>query len=238
VLGFLDAATYPLRGLGFLFRHPRLWPPAAAAFGVNLLIFTAGMVAFVVFLPDLARAATPDRFPAWSAWFIGALIALAGLLAAVFLFTIVGNLVAGPFLEVVAERALRELGESPPPSPPLARAILRSVASQLLKLVLFGLLQAALLLTLPLGPVYPVLAGGVAAFFFALEYLDYPLGARGLGAAARPRWVARRLSPSLGFGAACLMVHLVPLLGYAALPASVCGAVLLARRLDAGPSKS
>ena len=233
MIGFFEAALYPLKGLAFLLRRPSLWPPAAAAFAVNLVLFTAALVAFFVWLPDLARAATPDRLPAWSAWIAGVLLAAAGLLATAFLFTIVGHAVAAPFLDALAERALRDLGETPPPGPSLGRALLRGLAGQLLKLVLFGLVQAALLLTwvTPLVLVYPLLAGAVAAFFFALEYFDYPLGARGLGAGERPSYLLRRLRPGLGFGAACFLLHLVPLLGYAALPASVCGAALLVHRL-------
>jgi CysZ protein len=234
MIGFFDAALYPLRGLGYLLRRPALWPPALAAFAVNLVLFTAALVAFFWWLPDLSRAVTPDRLPAWTAWIFGLLIAAAGLLSTVFLFTIVGHAVAAPFLDSLAERALRDLGETLPPPPSFARSLLRGLAGQLLKLTLFGVIQAALLLTLvtPLGLLYPVLAGTVAAFFFALEYLDYPLGARGLGAGERPSFVVRRARPSLGFGAACLLLHLIPLLAYVALPASVCGAALLVRRLD------
>lgn len=233
-MGFVEAALHPLKGLGFLLRRPALWPRAAAAFAINVVIFTAGLVAFFWWLPDLARALTPDRLPAWTAWIFGALIAAAGLFSSAFLFTIVGHLVAGPILDGLAELALKDLGETLPPAPSFGRALARSVANQLLKLLLFGLIQAGLLLTLltPLGLLYPVLASLVGAFFFALEYLDYPLGARGLGAGERPSYVARRLRPSLGFGLACLVLHLIPLLAYAALPASVCGAALLVHRLD------
>jgi CysZ protein len=232
--GFLEAALHPLKGLGFLLRRPALWPPAAAAFAVNVILFTAALIAFIVWLPDLARAATPDRFPAWTAWIAGVLLAAAGLLATLFLFTIVGNAVAAPFLDALAARALKDLGETLPPGAPLGRALLRSVGGQLLKLALFGSVQALLLLSLltPLGLLYPILAGVVAAFFFALEYVDYPLGARGVGNADRLRFVAGRPRPFLGFGAACLLLQLVPLLGYLAMPASVCGAVLLVRRLE------
>jgi len=246
MIGFFDAALHPLKGLGFLLRRPALWPPALAAFAVNVVLFTAGLVAFFVWLPDLARAVTPDRLPAWTAWIFGLLIAAAGLLSTVFLFTIVGHAVAAPFLDSLAERALRDLGETLPPPPSFARSLLRGLGGQLLKLALFGVIQGALLLTLvtPLGLVYPVLAGTVAAFFFALEYVDYPLGARGLGAGERPGFVVRRARPCLGFGAACLLLHMIPLLAYIALPASVCGAALLVHRLappltgsDAGPKK-
>lgn len=237
MIGFFGAALYPLKGLGFLLQRPALWPRAAAAFAVNVVIFTAALFAFFYWLPDLAKAVTPDQLPAWTAWIFGTLIAAAGIFATAFLFTIVGHIVAGPILDGLAELALRELGETLPPAPSFGRALLRTVANQLLKLLLFGVVQGVLLLTLvtPLGLLYPVLAAGVAAFFFALEYFDYPLGARGLGAGERPGFVARRLRPGLGFGLACFLLHLVPLLSYLALPASVCGATLLVHRLDRKP---
>lgn len=233
-MGFLEAALHPLRGLAFLARRPGLWPWAAAAFAVNVVLFTAGIVALVVWLPDLARALTPESWPAWTVWISGVLVAAAGLLAVVFLFTVVGNMVAAPFLDVLAERALRDLGETLPPGPPLPRVLLKAVAGQLLKLAILAGIHVPLLalLVTPAAPVVPLLSGTVAAFFLAVEYLEYPLSARGLGARARLRYVAGRPGPALGFGAACLLIHLVPLLGYAALPACVCGAVLLARRLD------
>lgn len=234
MIGFFEAALYPLKGLGFLLRRPALWPPAAAAFAVNLLLFTAALAAFFIWLPDLARALTPDRLPAWTAWIFGVLLGAAGLLTTLFLFTIVGHAVAAPFLDALAERSLRDLGETLPPAASFGRALARGLAGQALKLLLFGLVQGILLLTLvtPVALLYPLLGGGVAAFFLALEYLDYPLGARGLAAGERSGYVVRRLRPGLGFGGACLVLHLVPLLGYLALPASVCGAALLVHRLD------
>lgn len=237
-MGFFSAALYPARGLAFLLRRPSLWGWAGAAFAVNVVLFTAAAVAFVAWLPDLARVLTPEGWPAWTAWIAGALVAAAGLFAVVFLFTIVGNLVAAPFLDALAERALRELGETLPAGPPLGRFLLKAVGGQLLKLVIVVVVQAPLLLLLltPAAPLAPILSGAAGAFFLAVEYLEYPLGARGLGARARLRFVAARPGTSMGFGAACLLIHLVPLLGYAALPANVCGAVLLARRLDAPPS--
>lgn len=238
-MGFLDAALYPLRGLAYLARRPALWPWAGAAFAVNVVLFTAGIVAFIVWLPDLSRALTPESWPSWTVWISGLLVAAAGLLAVVFLFTVVGNLVAAPFLDALAERALRDLGEALPPGPPLGRMLLKGVAGQVLKLAILAAVHVPLiaLLVTPAAPIVPLLSGAAAAFFLAVEYLDYPLGARGLGTRARLRYVAGRAGPSMGFGTACLLLHLVPLLGYAALPACVCGAVLLARRLD-GVQKS
>ncbi|HYF01365.1 MAG TPA: EI24 domain-containing protein, partial [Planctomycetota bacterium] len=129
-MGFFDAALYPLRGLAFLARRPSLWPWAGAAFAVNLVLFTAALVAFVVWLPDIARALTPERWPAWTIWIAGVLVAAAGLVAVVFLFTLVGHVVAAPFLDALAERALRELGETLAPGPPLPRLLLRAAGSQ------------------------------------------------------------------------------------------------------------
>ena len=43
---------------------------------------------------------------------------------------------------------------------------------------------------------------------------------------------------TVGFGLACFLIHLVPFLGYLALPASVCGATLLSCELDRTHSSS
>jgi CysZ protein len=76
-----------------------------------------------------------------------------------------------------------------------------------------------------------LLASGVLAVFtvwmLALEYLDFPLGNRGLlfpeqrELAAQHRWVV------LGFGSAVFLLTLIPLVNFTVMPAAVAGATRL-----------
>jgi CysZ protein len=238
--GFFRGLGYPFRGFAFLAGHRALWKYAAGAYAVNFLFFTAAFVALYAFWPDLLEAVTPRKTPPWLAWFMGCLIMILAAFLALLLFTIVGNLVAGPFLDAMTERMMGLLGETLPPSRGPGSALVRSVVNQFVKLVLFGGIQVLLfvLWITPLGFLHPPLAGFLTVLFLALEFADYPLDARRVPVPARLAWVFRHARPALGFGAACFALSFVPFLLYFLLPFAVAGAVLLVRDIDAAGSKS
>ncbi len=237
--GFFLALTYPLRGLAYLRRRPELWKYAAWAFVLNLLALAALSAVFFLFLPDLAHKLTPSRTLAWVGILVSCLLTLAWMVVLFFLSTILGNLVAGPFLDAMTGRILAERGEALPPPRGLASAIARSVLNQALKLLFFGAFQGGLLLLLATHAalLYPPLSALAAVLFFGFEFLDYPLDARGLGVPRRVRYLAAHPGATLGYGTACLLLALVPLLGYLALPLTVAGAALLVHDIDADSSK-
>jgi len=148
----------------------------------------------------------------------------------------VGNILAGPFLDAMTERILRELGETLPPPRGTLRALGRSVVNQVLKLVFFGGIQIALLLLHLLPGVgtalHPVLSTLVSVAFLGFEYLDYPLDARHLSVPARFAWLWRHPGEALGFGAVLFPILLIPFIGYVLLPLAVAGASLLAHQVD------
>jgi uncharacterized protein involved in cysteine biosynthesis len=238
--GFWRGLTYPFRGVAFLARHRALWTYAAGAFLLNAVIFTAAAVAFWALLPDLVDLLTPDRAWTWVKTVVSIIVGLAAFLLALVLYTIVGNLVAGPFLDAMTERMLGILGESLPPGRGWASAIGRAIVNQLVKLVLFGGIQILLLVLLltPVGFLHPPLAGFLTVLFLALEFADYPLDARRVPVPSRLAWAFRHARPALGFGSACLALSFVPFLLYVLLPSAACGAVLLVRDIDAGAEKT
>jgi CysZ protein len=236
---FLLALSYPFRGVAFFLRRPGLWKYAAAAFAINLALFALLAVLFFKHRADLVSWITPARFPPWLrsalGWILTGLAAAAGL----FLFTIVGNLLATPFLDAMTERILRELGEQLPAGRGPGRALLRALVNQTLKLALFGGVQALLLLFLltPVAFLHPPLSAFLAVLFLGFEYADYPLAARSLSVPDRVGWLLEHLGAALGFGTVILAILWIPLLGYLFLPLAVAGASLLAHDLDRPSSK-
>jgi CysZ protein len=221
---------YLFRGLAYLFRHRELWPHALLAFAVNVVVFSVAVAALVYCFGDLTALA-PDWAGLAGEIVLGVLIAAAGLVLLLFAYTIVGNAIAGPFLDAMCQRMLAGLGESPPPPRPLLASILIPPFRQLKKLVIFGALQLAALL-LWLIPAIGALAHAIAAatllfYFLGYEYLEYPLDARGLGVGQRIRYTRRHLGRTLAFGASVALISLVPFLGYLCLPVSVAAATLL-----------
>ncbi len=237
--GFFRAMFYPFKGIGYLFSHHELWKYAFLAFFTNAVVLTALGLAYYFFAHDwLHDKLTPDELPKWLGWLkpvwgivTSCLLYLVVMTIGLFLITIVGNIVAGPFLEVMTAKMLVALGEPAPKERGFMAALGRSVVNQLLKLFIFGGLQVAIL-PLIFTPVWPVLSGLLTVLFLSNEYWDYALEARGHLVPGRLGFLLKRPGPALGFGGVLWLVLFVPLLPYLMLPASVCGATLLVHDLD------
>ena len=65
------------------------------------------------------------------------------------------------------------------------------------------------------------------AWMLALEYADYPLSNRGLSFRDQRRLLRRHWPLALGFGSVVLLLTLIPLVNFLAMPAAVIGATLM-----------
>jgi CysZ protein len=235
---FFTALTYPFRGVAYFLGRPALWKYAGAAVAIHLLALTLLLVLYFEFRADIVGGITPDRFPHWlqtaSAWMLSALIFVAVLFAAL----VLGNLLSLPFLDALTERILRDLGETLPPSRGIRHALRRSLVNQTLKLLLFGAVQAGLLVlyVTPLGVLHPPLSAFIGVLFLGFDYLDYPLDARQVPVPERFAWLVGHAGATLGYGSVLFLVLLVPLLGTVLMPLTVAGAALLAHRIDSPES--
>ncbi len=162
------------------------------------------------------------------------LVAIVLFIALAWAYTLVANILAAPFNGLLAERVESHLtGRPPPPGGSfveLVRAVPRTLMSEASK-ILYLLAWAIPLLLLPFIPVVnvaaPVIAGLFAAWVFALEYLDYPMGNRGANFGAVRRAAGERRTTSLAFGGTVALASTVPLLNLVVMPAAVAGATAL-----------
>ncbi len=174
--------------------------------------------------------------PGWLSWLqylLWPLFALSLLLVFFYGFSLVANLIAAPFNGLLAEAVERHLtGQPPPPSSwkRLLAELLPTMLAELRKLLYFvgWSLPFLLLFLVPgLNLAAPVLWGLFSAWMLALEYMDYPMANHGLlFPAQRQRLRARRLL-ALGLGSAILLLTLVPVINFVAMPAGVAGATVL-----------
>ena len=236
---FLTALTYPFRGMAYFFGRPALWKFAVSAVAIHVLAFAILIVSYFHYRANLVSWMTPDRFPHWLQAAAGWVISLLGFVAVLFAAFLAGNLLSVPILDALTARVLIELGETLPPGRSMRHAVQRSLVNQTLKLLIFGAIQAALLLlyVTPLAFVHPPISAFLGVLFLGFDYLDYPLDARQLPVPARFGWVLRHAGATLGYGSVLFLVLLVPLLGTMLLPLTVVGAALLAHHLDStGPT--
>ncbi|HTF55667.1 MAG TPA: EI24 domain-containing protein [Planctomycetota bacterium] len=229
--GFFDAMTYSIRGTVHLLNHRELWHYAVKSLlvGVVLFMVVAGIVvAYTVGLHE--RLFSKGLDPITGLLGCGAVIG--GIIGGIILFTVIGNVIAGPFLEAMTERMMADAGRVRETREGYWAALWRSLRDQALRLLLFLMVQGALIgaYCTPVAFLHPIAATVVTAFFFAFEHLEYPLEARGMRVLDRFSWVLHRPAPALGFGATLCII--IPALGFALLPGVVCGAVLLEHDLE------
>jgi len=243
------------RGFRLLRSQPSLWPWAALPFVVNLAAFALAIWAFVANLDVLAapleRALDPGEPSAWWGWaWAGPLLLLAALVrwlllaalgvAIYFLFTVVGGLVAAPFLDVLSERVERLVAGAPAREgggfAELVRRALRSVLEEGKRTLFFLIVQLAILAFGLIPGVQLVAAVASLAFtalFLPLDYTAYALDRRGVRFRARQRWILAHRAEMLGFGAFGLALFFVPGLSFLCLPWLVTSGTLLV--LELGP---
>ena len=226
----LRAFAAPFRGLR-LIALPRFRRYAALPLLLNIVLFSAmGALAFSqagTWIDQVLPAGGWHDSVRWLAWPV---LALAFLLISFFTFTAVGNVIAAPFADRLAERVLADLGSGGGSPAPIAAGVARSLADGLRKLwhLASRALPVLLLFLVPgVNLAAPAVWFLVGSWLLAFEYLEYAAGAQGVGFVEQRRRMRRNPLLALGFGAGVAVLTLTPVLNLAAIPASVAGACLL-----------
>jgi CysZ protein len=169
----------------------------------------------------------------WLHWLLWPLFVLTALVVVFYTFSVVANVIAAPFNGLLAERVEKlanPAGATPPTTELTWKELVLSPLTELNKLLYF-IGWAIPLLVLSFVPVInvaaPVLWALFSAWMLALEYSDYPLGNRGLSFREQRRLLRKRWPLTLSFGGMALLLTLIPVLNFLAMPAAVIGATLM-----------
>ncbi len=236
--GLIGGVLFPLRGAGFIFRHPRLTVYAAIPFLVNLLLFTG----FFFFSLRYFNTWLEKLMPQGEAWYWVVLtylatvvFGLALLLLIGFTFTLAANIIASPFndaLSAKTETLVRGRETSAPFSlPGIIRETGRTVLEEVKKIV-FYLAAMACLLLLNLIPVagqilYVILGTLLTITWLALEFLDYSLSRNQYRFGEKLKFIKLHIFPVFGFGLGVFVVLLIPVINLFLIPMAVVAATLL-----------
>ena len=222
----------PLRGLGLLF-SPGLRRYVVLPLLVNILIF--GLTAWIgshYFEQFIAWALPADSWLSWLEWLLWPIFVIAYLLVAFYSFTIMANLIAAPFNGILSARVEEKLtGKLPEDSPTgLMGEILPAITGELGKLWYFALraVPVLILMVIPginaLGSALWILLG---FWFLSIEYMDYPMGNHQIRPRDQRRLLRRHPLHAWAFGAGANLLMMIPVVNFAAMPATVAGATLL-----------
>lgn len=235
---FVSGFFYPFQSLRFIWKNPKLLKYVAIPFLINLIVFSGAVFLGLDFFGDIVARYVPRG----EAWYWAFLTFFAWLLASVvtallvfFCFTVVGNLIASPFNDLLSERT-EEILAGVGTAEPFAwktfggdawRAIV--VEGKKMGFFVIGMLVLLLLNLIPvLGQLlYSISAALFTLFFLAVEYLGYVLSRKRLSFARQRRYVFGQISLHLGFAVGVLCLLAVPLMQLLCIPLAVVGATRL-----------
>jgi len=230
------------KGVGYLreglrlMRTPGLRRYVAVPLLVSIVLFSAAIMAGIHWL-EVLLGWLLGWLPSWLDWLqylLWPLFALTGVLLVFYTFSLLTNLVAAPFNGLLAEAVERHLdGRTMQDAggwKALLADIVPSLVSELRKLLYIGLRALPLALLFLIPPVNlaaPFLWALFSAWMLVIEYMDYPMGNHRLRFAEQRKRLRGRRLLGLGFGGASMLMTMIPVVNFLAMPASVAGATAM-----------
>ncbi len=231
---FVTGLRAPFAGFGLIGR-PGIRLYVLVPLAVNTLLFAAVIAFGVQTIGDLIHwLSSLWTWLEWIAWLLWPLFVIIALAVVFFCFSAVINLIAAPFngfLSAAVEQHLT--GERPVDHgslPGITAEIVSALRSEARKFLYFAVraLPLLLLFVIPfVGVVAPFIWFAFAAWMMAIEYMDYPMGNRGLLFDDIRRTLGDRKQLALGFGISTLALTMIPVVNFIAMPVAVAGATRL-----------
>lgn len=236
-VGFGDGFVALFEGVGFVFR-PRNWlysaVPALVALTLAGVLGSLAIWGGAALGNHLAPAAE-----VWSGqvlhWVLKILFVALALALAVLVAVSLAQPISGFALDTLSRRQERDLGGIDRPGFGGVENFFRTLKVTLVGLAL-ALLIIAPLSVASLSGVLAIVAVPLKLYVAALcvvwDFLDYPLGLRGVNVRDRLRWVRTHFAAVTGMAVASGLVLMTPGLGLLLLPAGVAGATRLVVRSE------
>lgn len=229
---FSTGARHLLAGFKII-RQPGLRRYVVVPLSVNILIF-GGLIYGAIGWYRVLLDKLLGYLPGWLSWLqylLLPLLAITVLVVVFYGFTLLANLIAAPFNGLLAEAVERHLTGKPVPDSgdwkKLIKDILPAIFSELRKLLYFVLwaIPFGILFLIPgINLAAPVLWALFSAWMLTIEYADYPMGNHNLFFPDQRARLRKRRLLSLGFGSLTLLVTMIPVLNFVAMPVAVAGA--------------
>ena len=225
---------YLLEGLR-LIRQPGLRRYVAIPLLISTTVF-AGAIFGVSHWLDYLINPLLDYLPAWLNWLrylLMPLFYLAAVLIIFYSFSLITNLIAAPFNGMLAEAVEQHLtGQTIETGgwKAIMKDLLPSIFAELRKLLYF------IVRAIPLGLLFlipginlgaPFIWGLFSAWMLAIEYIDYPMANHLLHFSAQKKLLRQRRLLSYGFGGSSLLMTMIPVVNFFAMPVSVAGATAM-----------
>ena len=227
IKGFFDCFS----GFGLIFK------PGIKRFVVIPLIINIGLFSLAIkLLGDQLDSWLEQLLPSWLGWLEWLILPLFYAVIALIVFysfTVIANLISAPFNSLLSARIEALLTNQTPQdinSDRMIKLIGRTLRSEIQK-IFYAIKWFIPLLIITIIPglniIAPFLWIVFAAWFFALEYSDYPLANRGQFFAEVKTYNQNHRMRSLGLGSAIFVLTSIPIINFFAMPVAVAGATKL-----------
>ncbi len=225
-------AGYLLRGFSLIFK-PGLRSYVVVPLLINIVLFSVLIVVGAQQFNRLMLWLLPEWLD-WLSWLLWPLFALTISGIAFFTFLSVCNLIGAPFNSLLAERVEERLRGHVKKTPFQLAQILRTFIPALISeinKILYFVLRALPLLVLFLIPGVNIIASVLwmifSAWILALEYADFPMANHDIGFAEQRILLQKKRLMVWGFGAAILLLLMIPVVNFLAMPTAVAGATAM-----------
>ncbi len=190
---------------------------------LSLSGFGSAMERLLAWLPDWLD------FISWILWPLAVVLLLA---IAMYLFSIVANLIAAPFNGLLAEKVEERIsGKEVNARETVAQAIAsfpRSIFREIQKLLYYASWAiVALIISLIFSPLSGLIWFLLGAWMMALEYTDYAMDNNKLSFAEAKKRLGKKRGTNAGFGCLVMIGTMIPIVNLVIMPAAVAGGTLL-----------
>ena len=232
IKGFLDCFS----GFGLILK-PGIKRFVLIPFAINLGLFSLAIKLLSDQLDTWLERLLPSWL-AWLEWLIWPLFTLAIFLIVFYSFTVIANLIAAPFNSILSARVEALLtGKKPEDinTDRFLKLMTRTLLSEIQK-ILYAIKWFIPLIIITIIPVVNIISPFLwilfAAWFFALEYSDYPLANRGQFFDEVKSYNKNNRMRSLGLGSAVFLLTSIPVVNFFAMPVAIAGATKLTTKTN------
>ena len=227
---FTQGFKFLLSGFGLILK-PGIRLYVIVPLLINTLLFSLVIIYGASSLNDLIKQLTSHwEWLEWLTWLLWPIFLIVSLTIVFFCFSIIANLIGAPFnglLAAAVERKLIDEATHEENNIPLMQMIVMAIKSECQKFLYF-IIRALPLLLLFIIPMVNVAAPLIwflfSAWMLSLEYSDYPMGNHDILFQDQRKKLAANRQLALGFGGGVMLLTMIPVINFLAMPVAVAGA--------------
>lgn len=245
---FFRGLLYPYKALRFIMRHPLLYMYILIPLLINIIVFAGAAYFGIDFFGDLAN----HYFPKETTWYWSLLYGIFWFFSLLFIavlvffsFTVIGNLIASPFNDILSEKTEDLLTSTNVVAAPFSlsgffKNSLKVVRDEIKKISLF-VIAMLLLLLLNFIPgigvvIYTFCSFLLTVYFLVIEYTGFVFGRKNRSFRDQRHFVRQNAFLCAGFGCGLFILLALPFLQLLCIPIGVVGAALLCHEIESACS--